>query len=441
MALQTNEIVELTATRDQRHLFIVLNGKKSGDKHLREAVEHLREEGHEVDVRVTWENADAERHVKEALALTTVNTIVAAGGDGTVNEVASALVKLDAPKSLAMGVIPMGTANDFATSTALPEDPWEALQLCTMDTAQPIDVGLVNDKVFMNVATGGFGTEVTVKTDPKMKQQLGGAAYIITGLTSFSSISAKQATLEGPAVSTVKKAVKLYQISTPQPAPPPDEAEGNNADRADGGPSTSSGHRLVPDGEKLHVSGELLILAVGNGRQAGGGMRLCPYAVLDDGLLDVSYIMNYPGEQVPTLLRELMRGREESDTLEIMDCFGSMRVKWLEVHCADGLQINCDGEPMRATHFTFKVLPQRLRLHMPQPKLLRQPSRVLNPAQRQYRSKIQTQLERPARRPKRTLFTHPIVQSLLTNGLVLGMGVALTIAMQQLHQRRLRSDT
>ncbi|KAL3131937.1 hypothetical protein ABBQ38_007634 [Trebouxia sp. C0009 RCD-2024] len=362
MASQTNEIVELTTTRDQRHLFIVLNGKKSGDKHLREAVEHLREEGHEVDVRVTWENADAERYVKEALALTTVSTIVAAGGDGTVNEVASALVKLDAPKSLAMGVIPMGTANDFATSTALPEDPWEALQLCTMDTAQPIDVGLVNDKVFMNVATGGFGTEVTVKTDPKMKQQLGGAAYIITGLTSFSSISAKQATLEGPAVSTVKKAVKLYQISTPQPAPPPDKAEASDADRADGGPSTSSGHRLVPDGEKLHVSGELLILAVGNGRQAGGGMRLCPYAgdkcvhateelrckesgrckdlsrLLDDGLLDVSYIMNYPGEQVPTLLRELMRGREESDTLEIMDCFGSMRVKWLEVHCADGLQ-------------------------------------------------------------------------------------------------------
>lgn len=95
---------------------------------------------------------------------------------------------------------------------------------------------------------------------------------------------------------------------------------------------------------------------------------------------------------------------------------------------------------MRATHFTFKVLPRRLQLHMPQPKLLRQPSRVLNSAQRQYRSKIQTQLERPARRPKQTLFRHPIVQSLLTNGLVLGMGVALTIAMQQLHQRRLRSD-
>lgn len=63
------------------------------------------------------------------------------------SQVASALVKLDAPKTLSMAVVPMGTANDFATSIGLPEDPWEALQLCTMDTAQPIDVGLVNDKV------------------------------------------------------------------------------------------------------------------------------------------------------------------------------------------------------------------------------------------------------------------------------------------------------
>ena len=56
-------------------------------------------------------------------------------------------------------------------------------------------------------------------------------------------------------------------------------------------------------------------------------------------MLDVGYVMNYPGEQVPGLLKELMRGREEEDQLELMDCFGSMRVKWLEVHCADGLQV------------------------------------------------------------------------------------------------------
>ena len=55
--------------------------------------------------------------------------------------------------------------------------------------------------------------------------------------------------------------------------------------------------------------------------------------------MDVSYIMNYPQQQVPGLLKELMRGRDEDDTLELMDSFGSMRVPWLEVHCADGMQV------------------------------------------------------------------------------------------------------
>lgn len=64
-------------------------------------------------------------------------------------QVATALIKLDASKSLAMAVVPMGTANDFATSLGLPEDPWEALQLCVLDTAHPIDVGQVNDKVYV----------------------------------------------------------------------------------------------------------------------------------------------------------------------------------------------------------------------------------------------------------------------------------------------------
>lgn len=120
-------------------------------------------------------------------------------------------------------------------------------------------------------------------------------------------------------------------------------------------------------------------------------------------------------------------------------CFVSLRatVYWYRtLHCA---QINCDGEPMRDTHFSFKVLPQRLRLHMPQPKLLRQPSRVLNTAQQEYHSKINSQLERPARKPRQTLLRHPILQSFLTNGLVLGMGVALTLGVQRF-QQRMRSD-
>lgn len=76
-----------------------------------------------------------------------VDTIVAAGGDGSVNETAQALINLDAPEDIAIAVIPLGTANDFATGLSIPQDPRDALLLAATDTAYPIDIGLVNDKV------------------------------------------------------------------------------------------------------------------------------------------------------------------------------------------------------------------------------------------------------------------------------------------------------
>lgn len=77
----------------------------------------------------------------------------------------------------------------------------------------------------------------------------------------------------------------MMQISKPQPAASVDSITRREDDVEDAeepcgsGQASSSGrHRPIPDGQKLHVQGQLLILAVGNGRQAGGGMRLCPYA-------------------------------------------------------------------------------------------------------------------------------------------------------------------
>ena len=61
-------------------------------------------------------------------------------------QLADALIRQNAPSSTAMAIIPMGTANDFATGAGIPEDPWEALQLAVHDTAHPVDVGLVNDQ-------------------------------------------------------------------------------------------------------------------------------------------------------------------------------------------------------------------------------------------------------------------------------------------------------
>ena len=64
-----------------------------------------------------------------------------------VSQIASALVKLEADESSCLAIVPMGTANDFATGLGISDDPWEALQLAAHSTAHAIDVGTVNGKV------------------------------------------------------------------------------------------------------------------------------------------------------------------------------------------------------------------------------------------------------------------------------------------------------
>ncbi|KAK9822273.1 hypothetical protein WJX74_002034 [Apatococcus lobatus] len=401
---------------EKKKLFVVVNGKKTGDMHLRAAIKHLREEGHTVEVRVTYEAADSERYVAEAIEDGSYDTIVAAGGDGSINEIGSAMVKLDADESSCLGIVPMGTANDFATGLGISDDPWEALQLAAHSTAHPIDVGTVNGQVFMNVATGGFGTELTVKTDEGMKNQLGGMAYLITGVTSFNAIASKKATFSGPVVSTLKKKDGGYQIDSA--ALQQGEKEGSV--------------EPVKDGEVVEISGELLILAVGNGQQAGGGVRLCPGAVLDDGYLDVSYVLNVSPQQIPGVLKDLTNMK---DAAKLKDTFHSMRVSSLDVECPDGLQINRDGEPMRDTKLQFRILPKRLKVHMPEPSLLKQPSKRGMAAQQAYKQKLASSSsgdgKRPARKEKPPVWQHPIVTAGLKNALVMGLGVVLTVGLQR----------
>ena len=111
-------------------------------------------------MRVTWEDGDARRIVEEALAAGFA-TLVAGGGDGTLREVAEALARGRGEASLA--ILPLGTANDFARAAGIPLEPAAALALLDQ-TARPIDLGAVNGKLFLNMATGGFGSKVTANT-------------------------------------------------------------------------------------------------------------------------------------------------------------------------------------------------------------------------------------------------------------------------------------
>ena len=150
--------------------------------------------------------------------------------------------------SPSLAILPLGTANDLAHACRIPLDPLGALRLAKSGPETKVDVGRTNGRYFLNMATGGFGAHVTAVTPNELKKVLGGAAYFLTGLTHFTSIRPEHGRFSGPGFTW---------------------------------------------------EGPFLILAVGNGRQAGGGHQLCPEALINDGLLDVRVLPKLPNAEAP----------------------------------------------------------------------------------------------------------------------------------------------
>ncbi|MFK3941695.1 lipid kinase YegS [Pseudomonas monteilii] len=280
-----------------RKAMLVLHGKQATNDAVREAVKQMRERGWTLDVRLTWEGGDAERLVQEALAAGYPH-IVAGGGDGTLRDVAQAM----AGASASLALLPLGTANDFAHAAGVPLEPEEALLLLEQP-ARTVDLGAAGERIFLNMATGGFGSTVTANTSEDLKKVLGAAAYMLTGLSRFSELQSASVELTGP---------------------------------------------------EFHWQGQLLALGIGNGRQAGGGHELCPEAVINDGLLDIS-ILPAPQEVVGAL-RELLSGE---------GLYVRARLPWVEIRSSQGVDINLDGEPLQADALRFEARPGALRLHLP----------------------------------------------------------------------------
>ena len=282
---------------------LILHGKQALNEEVRTAVMLKREQGWDLAVRLTWEAGDAQRCVDEALEAG-YTQLIAGGGDGTLRDIAEAIVLHSSDASLVL--LPLGTANDFARAAGVPLEPAQALDL--LDVApQVVDVGEVCGRIFLNMATGGFGSQVTANTSEDLKKVLGGAAYLFTGLSRFSELSAAYGELQGP---------------------------------------------------DFHWQGDLLALGIGNGRQAGGGHVLCPEALANDGLLDIS-ILPAPQEVVSTL-KDLLAGG-----LGIDNMFVRARLPWVEIKVAQGLDINLDGEPLQVDTLCFTVHPKALHVHLP----------------------------------------------------------------------------
>jgi lipid kinase YegS len=287
---------------------LILNGKSARQRSVRKAVFACRDSGSEFDVRITKEKGDAERLAGQA-AEDGVERVIAGGGDGTVNEVVNGLMGFRRERRPALGIMPLGSANDLATSLGLPLDGAAALRDALQLPARRIDVPCLDGRYFLNMATGGIGAEITSATPKLLKGVLGGSAYSVIG------------------------AFKAWR------------------------------YRLYP-GRLRWEGGEhrvaLFMLALGNGIQSGGGQRLTPKALLDDGLLDVLVVRDISS------WRQLRRGLDELETRpsrgEFVDAF---RTSWLSFEGEDELPLSLDGEPHRCRQFHVTIEPGGIELAVP----------------------------------------------------------------------------
>lgn len=288
------------------HALAIINGKNAGNDLLRQAINDLRATGYTLEVRVTWEAGDAGRYLREALQLG-VDTVIAGGGDGTINELVNALAALAPSQRPALGILPLGTANDFATSAGIPEDLASALHIAVSAPVSKVDMICVNQQhYFINMATGGFGPRITSQTPAKLKAALGGVSYLLHGLSQVDTLKADHFSLTCDALSW---------------------------------------------------QGDALVVAIGNGRQAGGGKRLCPGALIDDGLMDISIIT--AREWLPTLMHTLTRDDENPNIVRT-------RSASLEIQAEHDMTFNLDGEPLSGKHFSMSLIQKAIPCRLPQ---------------------------------------------------------------------------
>ena len=291
----------MTSSKD---ITLILHGARADHPPLRHLVEWVREKGHNVRVRVTWEKGDAEVLAREAAAAGP-DVVVAVGGDGTVNEVVNGLDGSD----VAFGIIPIGTANDFARQTGIPLDADHAMDVILQREPLRIDTAMMNGRRFLNVSSGGVGAEATAETPSDAKESLGMLAYAITG---------------------VRKLVDL--------AP----------------------HRARFRARGLDLDTEFLLFAVGNGRTTGGGTMITPRASVTDGLLDVCIVEAMPrAEFAKLVLRVRNGGHVGSDGVHYL------QVPSIDITSAEPISVNVDGESSDAGRLQYEARRGDLRIHLP----------------------------------------------------------------------------
>jgi diacylglycerol kinase (ATP) len=255
------------------------------------------------DVRFTQKEGDARRLARDAVRKGT-ELVVAAGGDGTLNEVVNGLA-VDFSRAR-LGLLPLGTGNDFARSINVPADLEGALAVLAEGRTRTVDVARarIGRKLrhFINMAAGGFSGHVSEKAD-EVKDRWGPLAYLRAALGTLPKLTGFNARIK------------------------------------------------LDDSERLKV--ETYNIVVSNGRYVAAGIPVAPHSKLDDGLLDLMIVPTASIPKLAMLVPQVLLGRHTESDLLLFH-----RAKRIAIKSEPPMSFNVDGELIGDRPAIFEALPR-----------------------------------------------------------------------------------
>ncbi|WP_277586335.1 diacylglycerol kinase [Psychrobacillus antarcticus] len=268
-----------------RIIYNPTSGRELFKRHLPEVLEALEIAGYETSCHVTTSEGDAQEAAKKAVE-NGFDIIIASGGDGTLNEVVAGVSGFE--KRPKIGLIPMGTTNDFARAVHIPRDIKKAVEIIVKGDSIPVDVGLVNNRYFINIAGGGRITELTYDVPSKLKTMLGQLAYYLKGIEMLPSINATKV-------------------------------------------------RIEYDGEVFED--EAMMFLIGLTNSVGGFEKLAPSSSINDGLFSLLILKKVNIAEFIRVASLALRGEHLSDPHVIFK-----KAKHIKVTSDDKVLLNLDGE-------------------------------------------------------------------------------------------------
>ncbi|MFI2461143.1 YegS/Rv2252/BmrU family lipid kinase [Nocardia sp. NPDC019323] len=285
------------------------------------AIGRLRAGGAEVTEVCAPSAAETARQVRESIAdAVPPDAVVCVGGDGLLNVTLPAVAQTGVP----LAMVPAGTGNDLARELGVPtDDPVAAAALVLRGRTRTIDLGRIESPGapmwFATVTGTGFDARVTLRAN-EMRWPKGRLRYTLAALSEISGRF------------TVPYRVELVDAVT------------------DG---------LTNPGAGSVLETEAVMVAVGNTRTYGGGMLICPDAIMDDGLLDLTVVGALSRREMLRLLPALSAGKRQ-DHPEVKQ-FRAAAVTLT----AAGAPATADGEPAGVLPITIRAVPAALTVLVP----------------------------------------------------------------------------